>query len=111
MQGKEGYAFAGEGTIGVVLDTHITDELREEGHLREVISKIQNMRKESGFEVADKIKLYVANNDMLIDIINRNKEVIKGETLTEEILVNVEADYKEVVVNGESLNMTVEVIK
>ena len=69
------------------------------------------MRKESGFEVADKIKLYVANNDMLIDIINRNKEVIKGETLTEEILVNVEADYKEVVVNGESLNMTVEVIK
>ncbi|ASW42014.1 isoleucine--tRNA ligase [Clostridium isatidis] len=111
MQGKEGYAFAGEGTIGVVLDTNITPELREEGHLREIISKIQNMRKESGFEVADKIKLYVANNDMLIDIINRNREFIEKETLTEEVLVNVEADYKEVNVNGESLNMTVKVIK
>jgi len=110
MQGKEGYAFAGEGTIGVVLDTNITPELREEGHLREIISKIQNMRKESGFEVADKIKLYVANNDMLIDIINRNREFIEKETLTEEIIINAEADYKEVNVNGESLNMTVEVI-
>ncbi|MBU5453938.1 isoleucine--tRNA ligase [Caproiciproducens sp. MSJ-32] len=110
MQGKEGYAFAGEGTIGVVLDTNITPELREEGHLREIISKIQNMRKESGFEVADKIKLYVANNDMLIDIINRNREFIEKETLTEEIIINAEADYKEVNVNGENLNMTVEVI-
>ena len=66
MQGLEGYAFAGEGHLGVVLDTTITPELREEGHVREMISKIQNMRKDKGFEVADKIRLYVAGNDMLI---------------------------------------------
>ena len=56
MDGLEGYAFSGEGTIGVVLDTNITDTLREEGFVREIISKIQNLRKEKGFEVSDKIK-------------------------------------------------------
>ena len=111
MQGLEGYAFAGEGSIGVVLDTHISEELREEGHLREVISKIQNMRKDKGFEVADKIKLYVADNEMLIDIIKKFAEVIKKETLTQEIVYNEEANYTETVINGEKLNMTVEVIK
>ena len=111
MQGLEGYAFAGEGSIGVVLDTHVSHELREEGHVREMISKIQNMRKDKGFEVSDKIKLYVANNDMLIDVINKFAEVIKKETLTQEIVCNGEFDYTEVVVNGEKLNMTVEVVK
>ena len=111
MQGLEGYAFAGEGEMGVVLDTTITPELKEEGHVREVISKIQNMRKESGFEVADKIKLYVANNDMLLDIIKKFEETIKKETLTCEVVYNGEVDYSEVVINSESLNMNVEVIK
>ena len=80
MQGLEGYAFAGEGSIGVVLDTQITDELREEGHLREIISKIQNMRKDKGFEVADKINLYVSGNDMLIEVVKKFAENIKRET-------------------------------
>ena len=111
MQGLEGYAFAGEGTIGVVLDTHISDELREEGHVREMISKIQNMRKESGFQVADKIKLYVADNDMLLAVIKKFEDVIKKETLTQEVVFNGEAAYTEVTINGEKLNMTVEVIK
>ena len=111
MQGLEGYAFAGEGEIGVVLDTTITNELREEGHIREVISKVQNMRKESGFEVADKINLYVANNEMLINIIKNNEEVIKKETLTQEVLVNQEADYKITTINGENLDMDVKVVR
>ncbi len=111
MQGLEGYAFAGEGTIGVVLDTHISDELREEGHVREMVSKIQNMRKESGFQVADKIKLYVADNDMLLAVIKKFEDVIKRETLTQEVVFNGEAAYTEVTINGEKLNMTVEVIK
>ena len=111
MQGLEGYAFAGEGSIGVVLDTHISEELREEGHLREVISKIQNMRKDKGFEVADKIKLYVADNDMLLDIVKKYAEVIKKETLTQEIVYNEEVDYSDTVINGENLKMNVEVIK
>lgn len=110
MQGLEGYAFAGEGELGVVLDTTITPELQEEGHVRETISKIQNMRKDKGFEVADKIKLYVADNAMLLDVIKKFEETIKKETLTCEVIYNGEADYSEVVINGETLNMTVEVI-
>ena len=111
MQGLEGYAFAGEGSIGVVLDTNITDELREEGHVREMISKIQNMRKDKGFEVADKIKLYVADNDILLTVIKKYAEVIKKETLTQEIVYNTEADYSDTVINGENLKMTVEVVR
>ena len=109
MQGLEGYAFAGEGELGVVLDTTITPELQEEGHVREIISKIQNMRKDKGFEVSDKIKLYVANNAMLLDVIKKFEETIKKETLTCEVIYNAEADYTETVINGEALNMTVEV--
>ena len=111
MQGLEGFAFAGEGDTGVVLDTHITEELREEGHVRETISKIQNMRKEKGFEVADNINLYVANNDMLIDVIKKFEDTIKKETLTKDIVFNGEFDYTEVTINGEKLDMTVEVVK
>ncbi|ACD22269.1 isoleucine--tRNA ligase [Clostridium botulinum B str. Eklund 17B (NRP)] len=111
MQGLEGYAFAGEGEFGVVLDTHITDELREEGHVREVISKIQNMRKDNGFEVADKIKLYVANNELLLGIIKKFSETIKKETLTCDIIYNEICDYTQTIINGENLDMTVEVVK
>ena len=68
------------------------------------------MRKEKGFEVADKIKLFVANNDMLLDVINKYADVIKRETLTQEIAVNEDVDYTETVINGEKLNMTVEVM-
>ena len=71
MKGLEGFAFAGEGEVGVVLDTHITEELKEEGYLREILSKVQNMRKESGFEVLDRINLYVAGNEMLEEVIKK----------------------------------------
>ena len=111
MQGLEGYAFAGEGSTGVVLDTHISEELREEGHVREMISKIQNMRKESGFQVADKIKLYVADNEMLMNVIKKFADVIKRDTLTEEIVFGTEREYTETTINGEKLNMDVEVVK
>ena len=90
----------------------ILSELKEEGHLREIISKIQNMRKDKGFEVADKIKLYLSKNDMLISVVDKFKEVLKKETLTVEIIYNdVNSEYTEVVINGELLNMNVEVIK
>ncbi|SFC68377.1 isoleucine--tRNA ligase [Clostridium uliginosum] len=111
MQGLEGYAFAGEGELGVVLDTTITHELQEEGHVRELISKIQNMRKDKGFEVSDKINLYVSNNDLLLDIIKKFAETIKKETLTCDIIYNGEYDYTEIIINGEKLEMTVEVVK
>lgn len=111
MQGLDGFAFAGEDQTGVVLNTLITDELREEGHVREIISKIQNIRKESGFEVSDKIRLYVEGNELLQGIVLRFDEVIKGETLTEEIFHGAAKEYSEVSINGEKLQIAIEVIK
>ena len=111
MQGLEGFAFAGEGEIGVVLDTLITDELKEEGYMREVVSKVQNMRKDSGFEVIDKIKLYVADNSLIENVVRKYENYIKGETLAVEILYNSPAEYTECSINGEKLKIAVEVVK
>ncbi len=108
MQGLEGYAFSGEGTIGVVLDTTITPELKEEGYLREILSKIQNMRKENGYEVIDKIKIYVSNNNIIEGIIKKYEDYIKGETLAEEVFYGEEKEYAEVNINGEKMNILLE---
>ena len=108
MQGLEGYAFAGEGEMGVVLDTNITEELKEEGNVREILSKIQNMRKESGFEVADKIKLYVSGNEMLQNVIIKFEEQIKRDTLSVEVVYNAKREYNAVKINGEDLELAVE---
>ena len=111
MQGKEGFAFAGEGEIGVVLDTNITDELREEGYVREVLSKVQNMRKDSGFEVLDHINLYVSGNEKLENVIKKFEKSLKRDTLTENIVYNAErSSYTEININGEKLNIDVEKI-
>ncbi len=110
MQGKEGFAFSGEGEIGVVLDTHISSDLKEEGMVREILSKIQNMRKENGFEVLDRINLYVAENENLIELIKKNEENIKRDTLTQEVFYNKDnVKYTQVNINGENLKIAVEV--
>ena len=112
MQGKEGYAFAGEGEVGVVLDTTITPELKEEGYLREILSKVQNMRKDKGFEVLDKINLYVSGNDMLEEVVRKYADEIKRETLALNIEYNKERDtYIDTNINGEHMNLDVEVAK
>ncbi len=108
MQGLEGYAFAGEGEMGVVLDTNITEELKEEGNVREILSRIQNMRKETGFEVADKIKLFVSGNEMLENIISKFEEQIKRDTLSVEVVYNAKREYIAVKINGEDLELAVE---
>lgn len=82
---KEGYAVETEGDLAVIIDTHITPELAEEGNVREIISKIQTMRKDAGFEVTDHIKLYVAENDALTAIVERNEAEIAGEVLADEV--------------------------
>jgi len=87
MKGKEGFAFAGSGTIGVLIDTTITEELKVEGYVREIISKVQNLRKEKGFEVLDRIYLYISGNEMLEKVVEDNKELIKKETLSLEIII------------------------
>ena len=112
MQGKEGFAFAGEGEIGVVLDTTITPELKEEGYVREILSKIQNMRKDKGFEVLDKITLYVAENSMLEAVVKKFEKEIMKETLAEKVEYNAKKDtYTEVSINGEKLILDVEKCK
>ena len=111
MQGLEGYAFAGEGEMGVVLDTHISEDLREEGNLREIISKIQIMRKESGFEVADKIILYVDENKMLENIVVKFSNFIMKETLAVNIVYGEKKEYIECIINGEKFNLALEVSK
>ncbi len=111
MQGLEGFAFAGEGEVGVVLDTHITEELKEEGTLREILSKVQNMRKESGFEVADKINLYVSGNKSLEEVVKKHEEEIKKDTLSTEVIYNADVEYNQCKINGEDFNIAVEVVK
>lgn len=111
MQGLEGYAFAGEGELGVVLDTTISEELKEEGQLREILSKVQNMRKESDFQVSDKINLYVSGNEMIENIVKKFENNIKKETLSVNVFYNEQIQYTECNINGEKLNMAVEVVK
>ena len=112
MQGKEEFSFSGEGEIGVVLDTHITPELKEEGYVREILSKVQNMRKDKGFEVLDNINLYVCENKMLEEIIKKNEKLIKHDTLAVEIIYNKNRDtYVDTNINGEMLKLDVEVVK
>ena len=109
MQGKEGFTFAGEGEIGVVLDTTITEELKEEGYIREVLSKVQNMRKDSGFEVLDRINLYVSENEMLESVIKKFEPQIKNDTLANNIIYNENrTNYTETLINGEKLQIEVE---
>ncbi len=112
MHGKEGFAFSGEGEMGVVLDTQITPELKKEGYVREILSKVQNMRKDKQFEVLDNINLYVAGNDMLEKTIKENEEFIKHETLAKDIIYNSEKpEYTDTNINGETLKIDVEVTK
>lgn len=107
MNGLEGFAVASEGEVGVVLDTHISEELKREGYAREIISKLQNMRKDSSFEVVDKITIYMAGNALLETIVQQYKEYIMSETLAVDIVFQAECDYTEVNINGEKLQLAV----
>ena len=78
MAQMEGYVSEGDNTVTVVLDTNLTPELVEEGFVYEIISKIQTMRKESGFEVTDHIRVSINGNDKLSEIAQKNKEAISG---------------------------------
>ena len=82
---SEKYISAQEGDIVVVLDIELNDELIEEGFVRELISKIQNLRKDSGFEVQNHIEIYYSDNEKMAEIIERNKAQIADETLADKI--------------------------
>ena len=85
-QDIEGWLVANQGSLTVALDVTITDELRKEGNARELVNRVQNLRKESGFDVTDKIKLIIQKNDILEQSITANEQYIKTETLTNELV-------------------------
>ena len=100
----EGFATESDRGITVVLDTNLTNELIEEGFVREIISKIQTMRKDSDFDVMDNIEIYVDGNTKIAEIISANAETIKDEVLAVEIFFDSECDNsKEWNINGEKV--------
>ena len=105
----EGFVSGSDHGITVVLDTNLTDELIEEGFVREIISKIQTMRKEADFEVMDHIRVSQSGNGRIKEIILRNAEEIKSQVLAKEILVDqAQGITKDWSLNGEEVTLGVE---
>lgn len=104
----EGYVSESDGETSVVLDTNLTPELIEEGYVREIISKIQTMRKEAGFEVMDKIVVYAHGNDKIQDVLKAHEDEIKSEVLADEMVLGETDGYvKEWNINKEAVTMGV----
>ena len=104
----EGYVSESDGETSVVLDTNLTPELIEEGFVREIISKIQTMRKEAGFEVMDKIKVYAHGNDKIQEVMKAHEDEIKSEVLADEMVLGETDGYvKEWNINKEAVTMGV----
>lgn len=103
---KEGFYSLTDNGVTVVLDTNLTEELIEEGFVREIISKIQTMRKESGFEVMDHISVAIAGSEKLAALCERNKESICHDVLAEEMTYTADGG-KEWDINGEKVTIAV----
>ena len=105
----EGYVTESDNDIAVVLDTNLTPELVEEGFVREIVSKIQTMRKEAGFEVTDKIRVYVKDNKTIQNIMETHAGEIRSEVLAEEIVSDQLCGYeKEWNINSQKVTLAVE---
>lgn len=105
----EGYVSEGDNSVTVVLDTNLTPELLEEGFVRELISKIQTMRKEAGFEVTNHIDLYQDANDRIAEILKAHADELKKEVLADHIMLGQMGGYaKEWNINGETVMLGVE---
>ena len=105
----EGYISDSDHGITVVLDTNLTPELLEEGFVREVISKVQTMRKDAGFEVMDHIRVSMQDNDKVKEIVQKNEAQIKSEVMADEITYDKAAGFtKEWSINGEKVTLGVE---
>ncbi len=109
---KEGYVAEADNEMTVVLDTNLTSELLEEGYLYEIISKIQTMRKDSGFEVMDHILVSLNGNEKLSDIVARNYEMIATKVLADTIAKDqMYENAKEWNINGENVTICVQKVK
>ena len=105
----EGFISGEDHGITVVLDTNLTPELIEEGFVREIISKVQTMRKDAGFEVMDHIRVGVRDNDKIIEVIKNNEDSIKSEVLANETVYGMVTGFtKEWNINGEKVTFGVE---
>lgn len=105
---KPGYESQSDKGITVVLDTNLSEELLEEGFVREIISKIQTMRKEADFQVMDRITIYVKDNDKVKEVLEKNAENIKAEVLADAIITDEALGYtKEWSINGENVTLGV----
>ncbi len=108
MSNKEGFVEQSDANMTVVLDTNLTPELLEEGYVRELISKIQTMRKEAGFEVMDKIVISMSGNDKLEKYLINNADIVKGETMADAIdLAGASGYTKEWDINDEHVTLGV----
>ena len=108
MAQKEGYVSEADQNVTVVLDTNLTPELIDEGFVRELVSKIQTMRKEAGFEVMDKIVVYAHGNDKIQDVMKTHEDEIKSEVLADEMVLGETDGYvKEWNINKEAVTMGV----
>ncbi len=105
---KEGYVTEADNTVTVVLDTNLTKELIEEGFVYEIISKIQTMRKDSNFEVMDRIVVYLSGNDTIAEVMQRNTEAICTKVLADAVLYENGGNAKEWNVNGQTVMIGVE---
>ena len=108
---KEGYFAVQDGDVTVVLDTTLTEELITEGFVREIVSKVQNMRKDADFNVTDRIEIGLSGNEKLYALVQAHKEEICGDTLALRIVPEVEKDAKEWDVNGEKVTLSVKVVE
>ena len=105
----EGYISDSDHGITVVLDTNLTPELLEEGFVREVISKVQTMRKDAGFEVMDHIRVSMQDNDKVKETVQKNEAQIKSEVMADEVAYDKAAGFtKEWSINGEKVTLGVE---
>ena len=108
MTQKDGYVTENNPSMTVVLDTNLTEELLEEGFVREIISKIQTMRKEADFEVMDQIAVYYQGSEKVNSIFTKNCDTIKKEVLATEITSGDQGEYKkEWNINGETVTLGV----
>ena len=111
MAQKEGYITEADNTVTVVLDTNLTPELIEEGFVYEVISKIQTMRKDAGFEVMDHIRVSINQNTKIADIVEKNKTAIQEKVLADTIMTDQQMSIsKEWNVNGQQVTIGLEKI-
>ena len=109
MAQTEGFVSDGDNTITVVLDTKLTPELIEEGFVREIISKVQTMRKEADFQVTDKIVISCKGNEKIEQLIRANADQIKSEVLAVDVKFDEANGYvKDWSINGENVTMGVE---